>query len=662
MKALLPLLEPFFENEIKPEAKLTSRCRRRKRPGDKEQSMPFEKDETATSGASPAIVMQMLGLNYKLVNVSLRLAEHHLKNYYSSSAMQALRTSARRLVEAVRLLRFYMDGSGRTADRTQFNASKKEVSLQLQYVWLLEHCGHFARSFASDENWRIQGHASGEDVIFVLRDVESAFTNGMALGKCNSSCGKVDVEFSFSSTVESDGLFQKSKGRVSLQSLAGVLPPPHMNVIDGIKATKASEEFLGKERVLQREKRRVLVASCVCYSRAITALRNLVDRQLQSTVIINLLEQRRGDAYNETGKAVLKALQASLVERQQGKVDNYSEVVAETLLHSAQFWFTGGLESFEMCKDARNAALVRCNFCQSFKFKANALFAQGKNTAIHAEDCLQSAADELIKAHEDLIQRDKDPGVWDMVSEELASTFLVLGTRRRQSFLGGVSNVLFQVKRLSPGEERSIIDPMERALKVYEQSGNLYQAAATHYQLALTFSKMWTCQSNESNARKKLSMAFENYSNAFGYFSKHLAGNESTFCLLCLDLASLYATLIGEEGLVKALGCCLDCCPAFSMVSCKAALANLTIRDKWFETMNTLSGSVEERVFTLLKGLVKLDQEKYKELYRAALSAKMVRNVPDDEELCATKLVAPLIALHEILMAVKEKYDHVPKK
>jgi hypothetical protein len=78
--------------------------------------------------------------------------------------------------------------------------------------------------------------------------------------------------------------------------------------------------------------------------------------------------------------------------------------------------------------------------------------------------------------------------------------------------------------------------------------------------------------------------------------------------------------------------------------------------------MNTLSGSVEERVFTLLKGLVKLDQEKYKELYRAALSAKMVRNVPDDEELCATKLVAPLIALHEILMAVKEKYDHVPKK
>jgi hypothetical protein len=40
----------------------------------------------------------------------------------------------------------------------------------------------------------------------------------------------------------------------------------------------------------------------------------------------------------------------------------------------------------------------------------------------------------------------------------------------------------------------------------------------------------------------------------------------------------------------------------------------------------------------------------------------MVRNVPDDEELCATKLVAPLIALHEILMAVKEKYDHVPKK
>ncbi|VEU44268.1 unnamed protein product [Pseudo-nitzschia multistriata] len=617
---------------------------------------------------SPAMSMQLFGMNFKLVNISLRLAEHHLRNYYSSSAMQALRTAARRLKDAAHLLDFYkmeteknIDGSGedKLDDKTQ------QEPLQLQYIWLLEHCGHFARSFASDELWRDRGHASGEDVISVLNDVENAFVENDGI------FGAKRRENQFWRMVQLDVLLKTSKGRISLQSLSGVVAPPNVGSKQAEEAIVRAESVLQKERVIRRERRKVLVASCVSYSRAITAFEFIMpsDPAYDKMVLLNLLQQRLGDACNETGKVLLAALRELLVINQGGKKNDGSQLAAEALLCSAEFWFTQGLDAFEACGDTRNLALLRCNLCQSYKLRANSGFSKGdaSSSSKHAEDCLQNAADQLLTAHIDLGERDVDPQTWDMVSEELAATFLVLGVRRRQSLLGsGNAPVIFQVMRLSPGQERSIVDPMERALKIYEQSDNSHQAAAVHYQLALTYSKLWTCQLNESNTRKKLSKAFEHYSSAFVYFSNHSQGNEPTFCLLCLDLASLYAAIPGEEGIIKSLGCCLDCCDTFSMEAIKAstALASSTAKSKadWYEKMETIAKSVDDRVFKLLKSLYKIDSVRYNDLYREGLTAKMVRSVPEDDELDMNPKSAALLALHNVLLVIKKSYGILVSK
>jgi hypothetical protein len=103
------------------------------------------------------VVTQLFGLHHKFVNVSLRLAEIHLRNYYSSSAMQALRLSARKISRSLFLVQL-LDGGGVS------RVDDWLCRIQLQYTWLWEHCGHFARSFAADDLWRERGHASGEDV------------------------------------------------------------------------------------------------------------------------------------------------------------------------------------------------------------------------------------------------------------------------------------------------------------------------------------------------------------------------------------------------------------------------------------------------------------------------------------------------------------------
>jgi hypothetical protein len=369
--------------------------------------------------------------------------------------------------------------------------------------------------------------------------------------------------------------------------------------------------------------------------------------------ILNLLRQRLGDACNETGKVLLAALR-TLLTSNLPKENNTQQIAAEALLDSAQFWFFEGLEVFGVCNDLRNLALLRCNLCQCYKLRANSSFFASKASdgCSHAEVCLQEAANQLQAAHQALGQRDADPMTWDMVSEELAATFLVLAVRRRQSLLGGGNTpVTLQALRLSPGKERSFMEPMEQALEIYEQLGNAHQAAAVHYQLALTNSKMWTCQRDETKTREKLSSAFQQYNMAFAYFSSSLRGNEPTFALLCLDLASLYAAVAGEECLTKALSRCLDTYDAFSQEAIEAARNS----KDWLEKMETLASSVEDRVFKLLRSLVKLDPERYKDLYREGLTAKMVKNVPENDPGISNK-ASKLLALHDLLVSIRNKF------
>jgi hypothetical protein len=583
------------------------------------------------------VATQLFGLYYKYVNVSLRLAEIHLSNYFSSSAMQALRSSARKVTDSIHLLQLMGNSK---PDWWQM--------VQLQYTALWNTCSNFARSFAADELWRDRGHASGDDVISVLREAESAFTN-------NETVLDTKDPLILRRFVNPENpLSKRSEGSVNLHSLSGVVGfkaplGKKKGVISRTKSTGLTSacEVLNEQRLILKDQRRVLVAACLCYFKAIQSYRHIVvnkggpvdNVQAESeSAWIGLLQQRLGDACNETGKIILTELRLLLTSRTttSNGASQSDTGAAEVLLGSAQFWFFEGLAAFTECKDLRNLALLRCNLCQTYKLQANSIFAldavKSEDVPTHAENCLLEAANQLQAAHESFGARDADPVCWDMVSEELAATFLVLGVRRRQSLIGsGSLPFIMQTLRLSPGKEHSIIDPMLRSLTIYDQLGNWHQAAATHYQLALFYTKTWTVQINEAKTREKLSCAFMHFNAAHAFFTKAARGNEVTLCLLCLDSANLYAAVPGEDCALKALLRCLDTIDAFSLESINRVLNDTKGRDDWFDTMDKLAVSIDVRVFKLLRNLVALEEEgkssrpkgHYKDIYRAGLKAKL---------------------------------------
>lgn len=653
---------------------------------DSDDSFDEGKESTVDPSNSPpslqvdAVTTQLFGLHHKLVNVSLRLAEIHLRNYYSASAMQALRNASRRIADSLYLVRLLgNDKDGRQEDWIQ--------RLQFQYTWLWEYCGHFARSFAADEHWRDRGHASGDDVCSTLRDVEAAFVENKHL--------KAGIPRPFYRYTKpgADPLSRKSNGMTTLASLSPIVDCQSSNSGE-IKVSEshdamisAAKDLIDKQGLLRRDERKVLVAACISYNRAIDALCDLMSRTEEGENafgpnVLDLLQKRFGDACNETGKVLLTELRNLLSSPKTDTSGNGSLQAADPLLSSAVFWFLEGLEAFQACRDLRNIALLRCNLCQCYKLRANNMFAppRGAEKVVadgptHAEACLQQAADHLQAAHVALGQREVDPMTWDMVSTELAATFLVLGVRRRQSLIGsGTVPMLLQALRLSPGKERSIVEPMEQALAIYQQAGNLHQAAAAHYQLALFYSKIWTCQRDETKTREKLSAAFEHYNAALFFFSRNVQGNEATFCLLCLDVSSLYAAVAGEECLAKALLRCLDTIDAFSerIIATVAQMQPVATRTEWFQRMSTLAESVEERVFKLLRNLVKLEEEeknaataiysssKYKDIYRLGLGIKMAATIQtdvttNDPELDET--VCRLLKLRKVLHEIQTQLE-----
>jgi len=622
------------------------------------------------------VATQLFGLHHKLINVSLRLAEIRLRNYWSSSAMQALRTAARTLADAVHLVQLVAND-----DASDSPMEEWMQMLCLQYIWLWEHCGHFARSFAADNLWRERGHTSGDDIISVLQDAEAAFSEHADLNEVSG----LSLHLFLS---PKDPLSTKSHGMVNLHSLSAIVDVRFSNnksteeELESHKgAVNAAGDVLAKQGLIQRDQRKVLVAAALAYHRAIEGFQELsmngndgIDGMVDST-LLGLLQQRLGDACNEIGKILLNELRSLLSGNPAGQASDNKDIstsAAEPLLSSAEFWFLEGLEAFEKCRDLRNLALLRCNLCQCCKLRANAIFASQHSTdgPTHAEACLQEAANHLQSAHEALGQRDTDPNCWDMVSTELAATFLVLGVRRRQSLIGsGNMPVIAQALRLSPGKERSIVEPMERALEIYEQAGNYHQAAAAHYQLALFYSKIWTCQRDEIKTRAKLAAAFSHYNAAHGFFSQAVRGNEATFCLLCIDMSSLYAAVSGEECVTNALLRCLDTVNAFSPEAIDRAASDLNARVGWFEQMDTLATSVEERVFKLIRNLVKLEEAKaekstkYKDLYRVGLQSKMSgdptsANPTGDPEL--DKVAGRLLALHKVLDTLQKELKSPP--
>ena len=577
-----------------------------------------------------ASATQLFGLHEKIINVSLRLAEIHLRNYYSSSAMQTLRTAARRIADSLVILSVLSSvDNNKDRDRDWLR------HVLMQYVWLWEHCGHFARSFAGDELWRDRGHAAADDILVVLQDAESAFSDQNHFKLKGSS-------INMGILTESNPLSARTENSVNLHSLSGVVQAKglltskqHPRSCDA--GFDEAREAMKRQKFLIREERKVIVAACLAYERAVHTFKQLAkttDSIAVDRTFLSLLQQRLGDACNEAGKILLDELRTRLSRRKDES--SLDDAAAHALLTSAEFWFLEGLTAFEESSDLRNLVLLRCNLCQCYKLRANALFSDGASSSkqsVHAEGCLQEAANQLESAHEALGDRTTESMLWDMVSAELAATFLVLGVRRRQSLIGsGNTPVISQALRLSPGQERSIVEPMERALKIYQSSGNLHQSAAAHYQLALFFSKVWTCQRDETKTRQKLAAAFTHYSAAHSFFSLSVKGNELTLCLVCLDLSNLYSSVQGEEGNAKALFCCLDTMNALCGLA-REEPKTLSRTNDWFDQMDTVASSVEDRVFKLLRSLVKLFDDgetkiPYKGIYRASLSAKMMTPKP----------------------------------
>jgi len=581
------------------------------------------------------ITNQMYKLHHKLVYVTLRLAEHHLDTYWSSSAMQALRLAARKITDAIKLLQ----NSGLLSINSKASTTtiKNLQNSFLHQIGILRlDCANFARSFAADELWRERGAACGEDVISLLRDVElSVGYVSHFVQQLNQTASDMHQNVNSNSY---SSLSVKTGGLVGdLNYLSGIVP-----LIEGKELTHESQScaddieranwILEKQKLIIRERRRVLVAACVCYSHSshIFSILRIQKSSAFIESIYSLIKQRYGDTCNEIGSIMLKEVK-KIVQ------SNSSSSAVSPLLLSAEFWFREGFSSFKACKDKNNIALLSINLSQCCKIHANI---NGKS-----EKYLENAAKYLENAHVTLEQKDiSNKNVWDNVSLELANIFLVLGVRRRRATLNELNLGKEPQSFLSPGTERSIVEPMQRALEIFKSLNDNHQYAAANYQLALFYSKVWMYQRDEAKTRDKLSLAFKHFATAHHHFFAHMKSNEPTFVILSFDISELYVVVSGAE---KALLCCLDTDEAFSPNAIRAAKGRGD--DYWFEQMGNLASRMEDYLLTLLLSLAKtVNGSKYKEMYRQAL--KMKQNADHNT---ANETMEETFEVHNLLIELK---------
>jgi hypothetical protein len=164
-------------------------------------------------------------------------------------------------------------------------------------------------------------------------------------------------------------------------------------------------------------------------------------------------------------------------------------------------------------------------------------------------------------------------------------------------------------------------------------------------------------------------LAFHHFQSAYSYFAVNIVGNEVTFCLLSLDLASLYTSVSGIESFSKALQICRHTSRAFSCTIVEDKLGDLHKRKEWFNQMKTIATTIEERVFSILKSLVKLEEpgeKEFKSLYRAGLMAKMPydslkHSFPTAGDESIDQTAAQLLSLNKVLTEitkVQEEQQH----
>ncbi len=566
------------------------------------------------------ICNQMHNLHHKLIHVTLRLAEHHLQSYWSSSAMQALRLSARKISDVVQMLQ-------RSGVFNEKSKSMKETQIGLLYqIGMLRlNCANFARSFAADSLWRERGAACGEDIISLLRDVE------ISVGSVSQFLRDLTPQLvhknsnSSADTPHYPSISMRSRGLVGdLHYLSGIVPLVEGKDISKNINVERANWILEKQKMLMREKRRVLVASSVCYSHAFDTFVSIESQSNTSQYIksvSSLIEQRLGDSCNEIGTIMLKEIR-KLIQ------SNSFTSARLPLLLSAEFWFREGLSNFEAIGDKKNIALLLCNLSQCCKIHANI----GDDT----EKSFEKAANHLERAHEILQERDdSNNSIWDQVSLELANVFLLLGVTRRKSLLHDNN------QEWNSGLEMSIVKPMQKASEIFATLGVEHQFAAANYQLAQLFAVTWKKHRDEIKTKEKLSLAVKHFGTAHKYFSEHVVSNESTFVLLSLDMAKLFTEISGLE---RALFYCINTADAFSEEAIEAAKS----RDvqTWFDNMDTLAGKVEEFTLRLLLTLVRTlpDRSEFKDMYRVALSLKKESGKNDNA----------VMGVHELLKALQK--------